>query len=194
MNIRFEMKDKKDIFIAGIIFLILILLFQFIYLPKSNEVKALAAEYKRIKKDIDELYHFVGGAENMHDKIINIRKGLVSLEEVFPGEKDVSGIIRGLNEKAIHFKINVISLKPKNFEIAKDNEGKELKIAGYYCKEMPLTLSVESRYHALGRFLMDLETDKSPLISIEKVEIKKDEDMAPRVKGEIELTTYILGD
>ena len=58
---------------------------------------------------------------------------------------------------------------------------------------MPLTLTVEARYRQLGEFLMSLKANKTPMITIEEIDIEKDKDIAPRIRAKIELTSYILG-
>ena len=193
MKIKFDLQNKKNILIVSVIVFIIALLFQFVYFPRLRQVRSLNREYKSIARDIDELYSFIGRDGSLEDNIIERRRGLAMLESAFPFEKGVSDIIKQLNEQARHFNVNVISLKPRNFEIYRDREGKELKVSDYFCKCMPLTLNVESRYRALGEFLLNIETNKSPMISIEEVEIEKDKDKTSTIKADIELTAYILG-
>ena len=64
----------------------------------------------------------------------------------------------------------------------------------YLCKSMPLNLSVEARYQALGEFLNKIEFDKSPIISVRKVEIRKDVNILPKIRADIELNTCVLGE
>ncbi len=193
MNIKFDLENKKNIVTAGIFIFFVVLLFQFVYFPRSRQVKRLDSEYKKIKHDIDRLYNFIGKEGNLEENIIERRKDLALLESAFPFEKEVSNVIKQLNDQARRFNVNVISLKPKDLLIYKDREGKELKVSDYFCKCMPLTLNVESRYRELGEFLLSLETNRSPIVSIEEVDIERDKDRAPAVKAEIELNAYILG-
>lgn len=193
MNIKFGLQNKRNLMMGGISIIILVILFQFVYFSKSREVKILDSEYKKIKSDIDELYNFIGGRENLKDNIIKMRNELGLLERAFPSEKEVSNIINELNKKAKHFNVSVVSLKPRNLEIFKGHEGKELKISDCFCKCMPLTLKVESRYRSLGEFLISIETNKMPMVSIEKVDMGKDKNISPSIKADIELTAYILG-
>ncbi len=193
MSIKFDVKDKKNIVTGGIILLALLAALQFIYLPKHRQVKRLGGEYKEMAKEINDLYNFIGGCEDLKDNIIDMRKKLTLLEGAFPSEKEVSDIIRQLNTEAKRFKVNVVSLKPENFTIYKDHEGKELKISDYFCKRMPLTLNVKSKYRDLGEFLMSLETNKSPMISVDEVDIKSNKDISPWVEADIGLTAYVLG-
>lgn len=193
MNIKFDLENKKNIITLGVFILVIVLLFQFVYFPKSRQVRMLTAEYKKVKGDIDELYNFIGRDGNLETNIIEKRKGLAVLESAFPVEKEVANIIRQINEEARRFNVNVIYLKPRDLEIYRDGEGEELKIADYFCKCTPLTLNVESRYRSLGEFLIGLEAGRAPMITIEEVYIERDQDKAPAVKAEIDLTAYVLG-
>ena len=193
MNIKFDAENKKSIVVAGILIMSTALLFQFVYFPKSRELKRLTAEYKDVGKDIDELYNFIGGRENLKGNIIEKRKELALLEQALPSEKGVSNIIKQLNEEAKRFKIDVISLKPRDLFVYKDDKGRELKISEYFCKCMPLRLNIESRYQDLGEFLMSMETSRNPMISIVMVKIEKDKDIAPRIEAMIDLNIFMLG-
>jgi len=193
VNIKFDFKDKKNVMTVGVFIFTVLLLFQFVYFPSHKEVKRLTTEYKDVVKEISGLYDFIGGQENLKENIIRIRRELALLEDAFPSEKDVSNIIKQLNEEARRFKVNVRSLKPKNLLIYKDNEGKELKVADCFCKCMPLTLNVEGGYQALGEFLRSLEVNRNPMIIIKEVDIEKDEKRAPRLKAEIDLNAFMLG-
>lgn len=193
MNMGFDLKGKEKIIIVGVFIVVISGLFQFLYLPKSRELRLVTSEYKGIKSEIDNLYNFIGTKGNLEENIIEMRKNLAVLESALPFEKEMSNIIKQLNDEARRFGINVISLKPENLEICRDQQGNELKVSDYFCKSMPLTLNVESRYKALGEFLMSIEKNKSPLISIEEINIKRDNDKAPDIKAEIGLVSYILG-
>lgn len=193
MDIKFDLKDKKNLITIGVLVFAGLLLFQFLYLPRYMEAQKVEAEYKKLAKEISELYNFIGGQENLEENIVNIRKDLVLLENAFPSEKEVSDIVKQLNEEAKRFKVTVRSLKPKNLLIYKDHEGRELRISDYCCKCMPLTLNVEARYQALGEFLTSLETSRNPMISISEIDIEKDESVASWVKAEIELNAFMLG-
>jgi len=187
------MNKKKAIPI--IIFAVVAGLFlQFIYLPKAGEVKRLGAEYRDIKREIAEFYDFIGGEEKLKDNLIKMRDYVKELEKAFPSEKEASNTIKQLNEEAIDLKINVISVKPGDLTSYTDAGGSQLKIFDYLCKSMPLNLSVEARYQALGEFLNKIEFDKSPIISVRKVEIRKDVNILPKIRADIELNTCVLGE
>lgn len=193
MDVKFDLKNKKNLITIGVLVFAGLLLFQFLYVPRYREAQRVEAEYKKLAKEISELYNFIGGQENLKENIVNIRKELVLLENAFPSEKEVSNVVKQLNEEAKRFRVTVRSLKPKNLFIYKDHEGRDLRISDYCCKCMPLTLNVEARYQALGEFLTSLETARNPMVSISKVDIEKDESVAPWIKAEIELNTFMLG-
>ena len=186
---------NKNKAITLIIFAAIIGLFlQFIYLPKAGEVKRLGAEYRDIKRDIAELYNFIGGEEKLKDNLIKMRDYVKGLENAFPPEKEASNTIKQLNEEAMGLKVNVISVKPGDLTIYTDARGSQLKIFEYLCKSMPLGLSVEARYQALGEFLNKIEFDKNPMISVRKVEIRKDVNILPKIRADIELNACVLGE
>ncbi len=193
-NIKFSsiLKDKKAIK-PIVISIVIILLFQVVYVSKVKKVRMLEAEYKKIKEEVESLYSFIGGSENLKDSIMEIQQNMALLDNVFPSEKEVSNVIKELNKEARRFGVSVISVTPRDLENYKGHDGKELNISDYICKCMPLSLTVEARYRLLGEFLMSLKANNTPMITIEDVDIEKDDDIAPRIRAHIELTSYILG-
>ncbi|PJC48142.1 MAG: hypothetical protein CO035_05085 [Candidatus Omnitrophica bacterium CG_4_9_14_0_2_um_filter_42_8] len=170
------------------------LFLQFIYLPKAGEVKRLGTEYRDIKREISELYNFIGGEEKLKDNLIKMRDYIKGLENAFPSEREASNIIKQLNEEAVGLKVNVISVKPGDLTNYTDAGGSQLKIFDYLCKSMPLDLSVEARYQSLGEFLNKIEFDKNPMICVRKVEIRKDVNILPKIRAGIELNACVLGE
>ena len=170
------------------------LFLQFIYLPKANEAKKLGAEYRSIKTGIAELYNFIGGEENLKDNLIKMRSYVAGLEKTFPSEKDASNIIKQLNEEARGLKISVITIKPGDLVNYTDTKGAQLKVSNYLCKSMPMNLSVEARYQALGDFLNKIEFGRNPMISVRKIDMRKDANILPKIRADIELNACVLGE
>lgn len=186
--------NKNNVLTIFVFAGIAILFLQFIYFPKVRIVKNLSMENKKIKSAITELYDFIGGQENLKDNLIKLRDYAAALEKAFPPEKDASNIIKQLNEEARAIKVNVISVKPGDLSKYTDARGAQLKIFNYSCKSMPINLNVEARYQGLGDFLHKIESGRNPLIRVNKVEIRKDANISPKIRADIELNACVLGD
>jgi len=176
--------------LAGITALFL----QFIYFPKVMEVKKLSRENRKTRSDIAEIYNFIGGQENLRDNLIKARDYAAGLENAIPPEKEASNIIKQLNDEARTLKINVISIKPGDLVNYTDSKGSQLKVSDYLCKGMPMDLSVEARYQGLGDFLQKIELDRNPMVAVRKVEMRKDVNILPKIRADIELSACVLGE
>lgn len=194
MDKKLTGKDKSNILKIFILAGITALFVQFIYFPKVMEVKKLSRENRKARSDIAELYNFIGGQENLKDNLIKARDYAAILEKAFPYEREASNIIKQLNEKARELKVNVISVKPGDLSRYTDGQGSQLKIFDYLCKSMPISLSVEARYQALGEFLHKIEFDRDPMICVNKVEMRKDVNILPKIRVDIELNASVLGE
>nr|MBU1328614.1 type 4a pilus biogenesis protein PilO [Candidatus Omnitrophota bacterium] len=190
---KFIPENKKNLALIAVLLGAGILLFYFIYLPKVKEVKSLNAEYRSINRELDELYSFLGGERDLKDNIIKLRVELAKLENTFPHEKEVSNALKYINEEAKRFQINVSSVRPGELEPYQDKEGGMVRVADFSCKRVPVKLILEARYKALGEFFERLETNKSPMITIEGVNINKYEEIKPSIKADIDLNIYFLG-
>ena len=186
--------NKNKIITLGILVAITGLFLQLVYLPKAWEAKRLGAEYRKIKIDIAELYNFIGGEDRLKDNLIKMRDYAKGLENALPSEKDASNIIKQLNEKARTLRVNVISVKPGDMVNYTDAKGFQLKVSGYTCRSMPIDLSVEARYQAIGDFLNKIEVDKDPMVSVRKIDLRKDVNILPKIRADIELNACVLGE
>ena len=186
--------EKNKIITLGILAAITGLFLQLVYLPKAMEVKRLGLEYRKIKIDIAELYNFIGGEDKLKDNLIKMRDYTAGLENALPSEKDASNIIKQLNEKARALRVNVISVKPGDMINYTDAKGLQLKISDYICRSMPIDLSVEARYQAIGDFLNKIEVDKDPMVSVRKIDLRKDVNILPKIRADIELNACVLGE
>lgn len=186
--------DKRKVITLVVFAAIAGLFLQFLYLPKVNEVKKLGAEYRDTKASIAQLYNFIGGEENLKDNFIKMRNYTLGLDNMFPSEKEASNIIKQLDEEAKALKINVISIKPGDLVNFTDINGSQLKIFNYICKSMPMGLSVEARYEFLGNFLGKIARDRNPVICVTKIEMRKDMNVLPRIRADIELKACVLGE
>lgn len=187
-------KNKNGILTMFILAGIVVLLLWFVYFPKAGEVKRLGMENKKIKKDIAELYNFIGGEENLKDNLIKMRSYASSLENTLSSEKEASNIIRQLNEEAEDLKVSVVSIKPGDMVNYTNIQGSQIKISDYLCKSMPMNLNVEARYQAIGDFLNKIEINRNPLISVKRIEMRKDVNISPKIKADIELSACVLGE
>ncbi|MCX5693466.1 MAG: type 4a pilus biogenesis protein PilO [Candidatus Omnitrophica bacterium] len=194
MDKKLTGEDKNNILTMFILTGITVLFLQFIYFPKVMEVKKLSRENKKTRSDIAELYNFIGGQENLKDNIIKARNYAAILENALPSEKEASNIIKQLNEEARDLKVSVISVKPRDLSSCTDTQGLQLNISDHICKSMPINLSVEARYQALGDFLHKIEFDRNPMMRVNKVEMRKDINILPKIKADIELSAGVLGE
>lgn len=194
MDKKLTGEDKNNILTMFILTGITVLFLQFIYFPKVMEVKKLSRENKKTRSDIAELYNFIGGQENLKDNIIKARNYAAILENALPSEKEASNIIKQLNEEARDLKVSVISVKPGDLSSCTDTQGLQLNISDHICKSMPINLSVEARYQALGDFLHKIEFDRNPMMRVNKVEMRKDINILPKIKADIELSAGVLGE
>ena len=186
--------EKKKIITLGILAAITGLFLQLVYLPKAWEVKRIGAESRKIKINITELYNFIGGEDKLKDNLIKMRDYARGLENALSSEKEASNIIKQLNEKARALKVNVVSVKPGEMVNYTDAKGFQLMISGYVCRSMPINLSVEARYQTIGDFLNKIEVDKDPMILVRKIDLRKDVNILPKIRADIELSACVLGE
>jgi len=177
-------------FIVRYGFIIVIVGFFFtVYLPTIKRVTTLNSEYMNLKSELQTLQYVIGG----RDDIIKMHEKLDLLKKTLPEEKEVSSVVKAINQKARLYNVNIESLRPHNLEVFKDRDGRTYPISGEICKGMPISLKVEARYQGLGEFLDRLEKDRDPVIIVEGLDIYKDTRISPLLKVDLELVAYLRG-
>ncbi|OQX88294.1 MAG: hypothetical protein B6D55_00665 [Candidatus Omnitrophica bacterium 4484_70.2] len=181
------MKRFKLVFFLTILFLIV---FSFLFFSEYNKNLSLRRELKEKSKELKE-------AEEMRKKLKELEKSkkeqllrLKELERELPEESGEVSLMKEITSLAIHFGVRNIEFVPL---VAKDNvEGqRNLTIPFYTNNVRPhmFRINMEIEFPYLVSFLKNI-MNMERVISVENIEIKREENIIPRQKVSLDIISY----
>jgi len=174
--------------------LAVLLIFQvFIYSPKNAEKSRLMAELACRNAKIQQTQVIMGIERGAPGKgLAKLKLQLARFEERLPRQEEISEVVKRINGEAVRNKVNVISTEFRQSELFRDSQDNPVEIEGRFCKRLSVTLAMESRYEALGKYLASLQKNLPILFTIDKLVMDKMEGNADKLKVELIISVYTL--
>ena len=116
-------------------------LFYFIYFkPKNTELQGIRADREKVESEVASLRVKKKQLDKIEADIASLTKTLKELEVIIPQRKEISDILRRIQQLALDSRLNVIRFAPRG-EIAKE-----------FYAEWPIPIEITGSYHNLGIF------------------------------------------
>jgi type IV pilus assembly protein PilO len=116
-------------------------LFYFIYFkPKNTELQGIRADREKVENEVQSLRLKKKQLDKIEADIASLNKTLKELEVIIPQRKEISDILRRIQQLALDSRLNVIRFAPRG-EIPKE-----------FYAEWPIPIEVSGSYHNLGIF------------------------------------------
>jgi len=150
---------KTAIIILPALIITLVVIFAVIA-PKNKEIKDFE---NRISAQENEIAKGIAKAEKLSDLILEnrrLRKRLEALKAQLPEEKEVSGLLKQVSDRAIQSGLRILLWKP---------EQKRTHVSGVVF-EIPVKVQISGNYHALGYFYSRL-TGLSRVVNISEIKL-----------------------
>ncbi|MFH1202139.1 MAG: type 4a pilus biogenesis protein PilO [Candidatus Omnitrophota bacterium] len=167
LNILGLKTDKKNIIILGIPLAIVILLVFLVYLPLAKELTKAGAQLSLKTKEVSQLQSEIQSVS------LNKKKSLPSL-------KEVSQALDELTKLGLEQNINFISMDPRHPQASKS---KVYQI-------LPIDMVIQAEYGELGTFLGALESLKRSVVTLNHLEIDREEKILPKLNVRLTVNMY----
>ncbi len=184
MNIKnLSVQQKKILYIAGIILLSLFLFSFLIFIPQRKKLADIKNKLQAAEAKIAEITSLTKNQDlGAAMKVLN--QQFIDTSARLPPQEEM--VLSFLAENSRKFKIEV-----KNISLAKGALLKD-KVAAGNLEIMPVNMSLESDYRALGEFLNVLGSDKSILLRVKRLEIRSKGAGNPQLEINLQLLAYLL--
>ncbi|MGB8953138.1 MAG: type 4a pilus biogenesis protein PilO [Candidatus Aminicenantales bacterium] len=140
------------ILLAGIVY--------FVYLkPKAAEVKHFRTERQNVEESLNKLRAKKRQLDKIEVEMAQLNENLSALEEIIPKRKEISEILKNIQQLAFDAQLDIIRFSPQK-EVNKD-----------YYSEWPIPIEIRGNYHNLG-FFFDRIIHSPRLYNIENFTIK----------------------
>lgn len=190
IKINLTKNQKKIIVFGGAGFLVFLALWLFLYLPSIAKIRNLKKELLLAEAQIQDIEKFLSGARDRGEAIQLLKQREQYLSMRFP-QKEEEGL-RILSELARKNNIEVISLEPGSKTEFLDESGKQLIIEGKIANYLPMTMEISCFYKDLLKYLSDLKADLPLFASVTDLNVKKDSQLAGRIRASVSFNLYLL--
>ena len=144
------------VILSGIIFG---LVFIFYFKPKNTEIKNLRAERQKVEEEVQVLRQKKNELDKIEAELVTMNKQLKELEVIIPQKKEISDILRRIQQLAFDARLNIVKFAPRG-EIKKE-----------FYAEWPIPIEVSGNFHNLGMFF-DTLSRFSRIFTIENFSIR----------------------
>ncbi len=168
----------------GYLFLVLIVfgLLYFLYFkPKNDELKSIKQERENVELEVMKLRQKKDQMDKIEAELKGMASTLEELEAIIPQKKEISDILRRIQQLAYDSRLNITKFAPKG-EINKE-----------FYSEWPIPIEITGSYHNLGIFF-DRLSRFARLFNIENFMIKAlpQQTDASTIVAEFTAKTYIF--
>ena len=135
------------------------LVFFFYFKPKGEELKKLRADRQKIEQEVQDLKLKKQELDKIEAELVAMNKELKELEVIIPQKKEISDILRSIQQLAFDARLNILKFAPRG-EIKKE-----------FYAEWPIPIEVTGNYHNLAIFF-DRLSRFSRIFNVENFNIK----------------------
>lgn len=139
--------------------IIFALVFFFYFKPKDQELKSLRTERQKIEQEVQDLRIKKEQLVKIEAELVSLKAILKELEVIIPQKKEISEILRRIQQLAFDARLDIIKFAPRG-EIKKD-----------FYAEWPIPIEITGNYHNLAAFFDRLSLF-SRIFNIENFAIK----------------------
>jgi len=139
--------------------MIFTLVFFFYFKPKNQELSSLRAERQKMEQEVQTLKAKKLELDKIEAELVSMKATLKELEVIIPQKKEISEILRRIQQLAFDARLDIIKFAPKG-EIKKD-----------FYAEWPIPIEIRGNYHNLAAFFDRLSLF-SRIFNIENFAIK----------------------
>lgn len=175
------MKDRPwyQFVIGGVA--ILAVFYILYYKPKSNQLNGIKTERIQIEDEVVKLQAKKKELNKIESEIKTMTGTLTELEAIIPQKKEISSILRRIQELALNSRLTIENFTPKG-EVDKE-----------FYAEWPIPIQISGNYHNLG-ILFDRLSRFSRLFNVESFSIKalRSQTDAATISASFTAKTYIF--
>ncbi len=108
--------------------------------PKNAELQGIRAEREKVEAEVESLKIKKKQLDKIEADIASLTKTLKELEAIIPQQKEISDILRRIQQLAVDSRLNITRFAPRG-EVPKE-----------FYAEWPIPIEITGNYHNLGIF------------------------------------------
>jgi type IV pilus assembly protein PilO len=140
------------------------------------------------KTDVKQVKDSLGREDSLKKELETMYQEVTSYEKRLPTKREIPMILEELSRVAKMTNLKIIAISPVNKKV--DNNPKD-KIEEKPYQEIPISITAQGGYHAIGAFINKMETG-SRFIKVSKLGLASNSQDAKNHDLELVVSTYIL--
>jgi len=182
--------QKKIIIISTSVLLAFLFFWVFLFFPATKEISLLKHELISTEQQIQGTEILLAGSQNRDEAIRLLKQKQQYLSNKFPQKEEES--LRLIPEIARKMNIVVISMQPGSKTDLLDAAGKQIVIENLLAKYLPITLEISCYFKDLVKYALELKAALPAFTSVNRLEIKKENQLTGKIRANIEFNLYLL--
>jgi len=182
--------QKKIIIISTSVLLAFLFFWVFLFFPATKEIGLLKHELISTEQQIQGIEILLAGSQNRDEAIRLLKQKQQYLSNKFPQKEEES--LRLIPEIARKMNIVVISMQPGSKTDLLDAAGKQIVIENLLAKYLPITLEISCYFKDLVKYALELKAALPAFTSVNRLEIKKENQLTGKIRANIEFNLYLL--
>ena len=186
----FFKEHRKTFIFGGLVLAGSVLFALFLIWPLSRRVLRLQQEISKVKTWMAQLLPG-GTSKPLEEVILEKRSELTRLEEGLPQQERISDILKHLSQQASELGVTVVSVRPQPSR-PYPNAETPLVVEGRVCHALPIQMQIECTYRTLGKYLESLTDNFPSVVTVDDLDIEREEGKLPNLKVTLLVTSYIF--
>jgi Tfp pilus assembly protein PilO len=200
--------EMEKMVLTGIgVIVFVIALIQFLTIPSLRKLGELNTETGKLRENLRQSQSLIANKAQMESRLAVLQRKLKDYKAALPPYSDMPNILQNISDIASESKVKITKIEPLKTEqqqagavvnspnsaneLAKSQEKAISSKIGLLYTEMPIKIEARGGYHALGKFINDIENAKN-IMAIGDLEISSNSDDMYNHNVRLLVVAYIL--
>lgn len=194
--------ETEKMVLKGIgVVVFVIALIQFVTVPSLRKLGELNTETGNLRENIRKSQSLIANKAQMESRLAALQQKVKDYKAALPPYSDMPNILQDISDIASESKVKIAKIEPLKAEqqgaaasVNGPGRPQEKAVSGkteLMYIEMPIKIEARGGYHALGKFINDIENAKN-IMAIGDMEISSDSDDMHNHNVRLLVVAYIL--
>ncbi len=187
INLDFLQGRYKNLIFAIVLAVIFLLDFVVLLKPQIGISGKLGAKVSALKKDLKSAKKDIASQKEFSNKLNQLKEKAKVIGSTVTPEEELPSVLEGISRRANQDQVKITQIKP-----LKEEKTALLKAGSGIYYQIPILIDAQCGYHALGKFLYDLESEAA-FLKVIGLEVKTNPADIARHLIRLTVQTFILG-
>lgn len=202
--LKLSKEEMEKAVLTGIgVFVFVIVLIQFVTVPSLRKLGELNTETGRLRENLKKSQSLIANKSQMESRLAVLQQKLKDYKTALPPYSDMPNVLQNISNIASGAKVKIIKIEPLKVEqqqagalipesaAVKPQARADAGRTGLLYTEIPIKIEAKGGYHALGKFINDIETSKN-VMAIGDLEIEAGSDDIFNHSARLLIIAYVL--